>query len=140
MANILIIEDDEDIRNVLKKILETDGHCVTVAPNGVAGIELYRKERNEIIITDMIMPGMEGVETILHIRSDCPDAKIIAISGGGPALNASTCLKVGEIAGAVKTLAKPFGSKQIIDAVRELVDKRTNTRDKPVANIGAGDQ
>ena len=84
MANILIIEDDEDIRRVLKKILETDGHKVTVAPNGKVGIEVYREERNDIVITDMIMPDMEGVETILHIRSDCPDAKIIAISGGGP--------------------------------------------------------
>ncbi len=129
MANILIIEDDEDIRRVLKKILETAGHKVTVAPNGKVGIESYREERHEIIITDMIMPDMEGVETILHIRSDCPEAKIIAISGGGPSRNASTCLTIGELAGAIKTLAKPFGSKQIIEAVRELIDEQEDACD-----------
>jgi CheY-like chemotaxis protein len=140
MASILIIEDDEDIRNVLKKILETEGHTVTMAPNGAAGIELYRIEKNEIVITDMIMPDMEGAETILHIRSDCPEAKIIAISGGGPSLNASTCLKVGEIAGATKTLAKPFGRKQIIEAVRELIGKRASVLNERTTSLGAVDQ
>lgn len=107
-ARILVIEDDDSIRDYLCRILEKAGHQVIGAENGKQGIVLYREHNSDLVITDIIMPEMEGIETILNIRSDCPEAKIIAISGGGNKMSIATCLATGEIAGAVKTIPKPF--------------------------------
>ncbi|MBI5248067.1 MAG: response regulator [Desulfomonile tiedjei] len=122
MARILVIDDDAGIREVIRRTLEKAGHEVFEAPNGKVGIELYEHEGPDIIITDMIMPEMEGAETIISIRSDRLDAKIIAISGGGPSRDISTCLRVGEMAGAARTLSKPFTQEQILKAVQDLAE------------------
>jgi DNA-binding response OmpR family regulator len=126
MAYILVIEDDTDIRNFVRVCLEKDGHQVIDAPNGRIGIELFRTCDVDLVITDMIMPEMEGVETILNIRSDRPDAKIIVISGGGPSLDASLCLMVGEMTGATRTLAKPFKLNDLIPVVRDVLAQGLN--------------
>jgi len=95
---------------------------VVEAPNGKVGIQLYRTERPDVVIIDMIMPVMGGVETIIHIRSDCERAKIIAISGETgfdvPAID----LRVAEIVGASRALAKPISSSELLKAVSELLD------------------
>ncbi len=121
MAHILIIEDDEVVRKLLRRILELDGHEVTVAENGKIGVELFRSHGSDLVISDIIMPEMDGVETILNIRSDCPNAKIIAISGGGPKVGASTCLTLSKLVGAVTTLQKPVRRYEIITAVNNLL-------------------
>ncbi len=119
MPRILVIEDDANIRTLLATILTREGYTVTQAENGKIGVESYRKDPPDLVITDMIMPEMEGAETILNIRSDNPDAKIIAISGGGISVNTSTCLLIGKMMGAVRTLNKPFTKSDILDAVRD---------------------
>ena len=121
MARILIIDDDAGIRRLIRRILEKAGHEVFEAPNGKVGFELYELERPDLIITDMIMPEMDGAETILSIRSDRLDAKIIAISGGGEFARTSTCLRVSELAGALRTLRKPFTQRDVLEAVREVL-------------------
>ena len=83
MALILIIDDDDQIRRVLRKTLERDGYDVADAPNGKEGIRLYRENPADLVITDIIMPEKEGIETIRELRRDFPEVKIIAISGGG---------------------------------------------------------
>ena len=83
MARILIIDDDEQVRRYLRKILEAQGHEVVAASDGKLGIELCREEPTDLIITDIFMPEKEGLETIGELRRDYPDVKIIAISGGG---------------------------------------------------------
>ena len=83
MSRILIIEDEESIRKMLKKLFEISGHSVLEAPDGETGCQIYRNEKPDIIITDIFMPEKEGLETIKEIKRDFPDIKIIAISGGG---------------------------------------------------------
>lgn len=122
MARILVIDDDAEIRHLIRRILEKAAHEVLDAPNGKVGVELYEQEEPDVIITDMVMPEMEGAETIVNIRSHSLDAKIIAISGGSDLVSAPTCLRVGEVAGAVRTLSKPFTHKEILEAVREVLD------------------
>jgi len=83
MAQILIIEDDVEFRNILKKLLERNGYSVETAENGAQGVRMYRENPTDLIITDMIMPVKGGSQTILDIKGDYPKVKFIAISGGG---------------------------------------------------------
>ncbi|MCH8809524.1 MAG: response regulator, partial [Proteobacteria bacterium] len=83
MARILIIDDEDELRSMLRQMLEQAGHEVTEAVNGAEGIRLYEQDRPDLIITDIIMPEKEGVETIIALRRADPDLPIIAISGGG---------------------------------------------------------
>lgn len=123
MARILIIEDEEDIRSLYRRLLKQGGHEVIEAADGDIGIALYRKELPDLIITDIIMPGKEGIETIMELRRDFPDVKIIAVSGGGQVMPGSVCLKLAGKLGAAKTLAKPFSKQELLDAVSEVLGK-----------------
>ncbi len=78
MARILVIEDEEDIRGLYKRLLKQAGHEVIEAADGDLGITLYRAEHPDLIITDIIMPGKEGIETIMELRREFKDIKIIA--------------------------------------------------------------
>lgn len=122
MARILVIEDEEDIRGLYSRILKHAGHDVIDAPDGKVGIELYRENPADLVITDIIMPEKEGIELIRELRRDFPEAKIIAVSGGGQATSSSTCLRLAKGFGAVKTLAKPFSQQELVDTVREVLN------------------
>jgi DNA-binding response OmpR family regulator len=122
VARILVIEDEEDIRGLYSRILKHAGHDVIDAPDGKVGIELYRENPADLVITDIIMPEKEGIELIRELRRDFPEAKIIAVSGGGQATSSSTCLRLAKGFGAVKTLAKPFSQQELVDTVREVLN------------------
>ncbi len=83
MAKILIIDDDAAIGRTLGRVLSKAGHVVTEADDGRKAIELFRFHDAELVITDIVMPTQEGIETILEIRREAPGVGIIAISGGG---------------------------------------------------------
>src|SRR5688572_32264434 len=83
MPRILLIEDEDDLRAALRAKLLALGHCVDEAPNGKIGVDRFRVERQDLVITDMLMPEMEGMETIRRLREICPTVKIIAMAGGG---------------------------------------------------------
>ena len=83
MARILIIDDDVQILSMLRQTLEREGYEVVEASDGEQGEKLFREKPTDLIITDLIMPEKEGVETIKEIRSEFPETKIIAMSGGG---------------------------------------------------------
>ena len=120
MARILIIDDEDELRFLLRQMLEHAGHEVTEAVNGAEGIELFERDSHELIITDIIMPEKEGVETILALRRTDPKLPIIAISGGGR-LDATDFLTMAKKLGARHTLAKPFRRDQLLDAVSECL-------------------
>ena len=82
MARILLLDDDRALRDVVRMILEEAGHVVNDAPDGRAGVEMYRESPSDIVITDIRMPEKTGNETILELRAEFPDVKIIAMSGG----------------------------------------------------------
>ena len=131
MTKILVIDDEESMRNVLIEILEREDYDVRVASNGDEGLAALRSERADLVITDIIMPGKNGVETVQDIRAEFPDTRIIVISGGGnvtpmeyepSAIKTAAYLASASVAGADVTLAKPFERKELMDAVHELVD------------------
>ena len=78
MQRILIIEDDVDIRAMLKKLLERENYQVVIASNGLEGIDAYEAEPCDLVLTDIVMPEKEGIETITELRKKYPDVKIIA--------------------------------------------------------------
>jgi CheY-like chemotaxis protein len=132
MASILIIDDDEDIRDALQMVLESAGYEVKVASNGNEAIELQREEPAQLVITDIIMPEKDGVRTIKEMRQESPGLRIIAISGGGGvepltykpgALTTTAYLAAAKEAGADRVFTKPFDRKDLIQAVDDLLGK-----------------
>ena len=120
MARILIIDDEDELRSMLRQMLEHAGHEVTEAADGAIGIEIYERDTPDLIITDIIMPEKEGVETIIALRRADPTLPIIAISGGGR-LDATDFLSMAKKLGARQTLTKPFRRDQLLEAVSECL-------------------
>ncbi len=120
MAKILIVDDESEIRKMLLRVLGRSGHELFEASNGAEAIEQLRRESHELVITDIVMPEKEGLETIMQIRRDFPHVKIIAMSGGGR-ISATHYLEMAQRIGADRIFEKPFGRTDVINAVRELL-------------------
>ena len=116
MALILLIEDDFNLRAVLMAALEKTGHEVAEAPNGKIGIEEFRKRPADLVVTDLFMPEQDGIETIMILKEEFPDVKIIAMSGGGR-MPPEGYLESAKILGAIQVLAKPFEISEFLDAL-----------------------
>src|SRR5882672_10512644 len=104
MHRILLIEDDEPLRKMIRKVLERAGYEVQEAPNGKIGLKLYSEQPSELIVTDLIMPEKEGLETIMEFRRLAAGVKIIAMSGGNR-MNPKVNLAMAQKFGAARTLA-----------------------------------
>lgn len=120
---ILIVEDDSAIRSMLRRMFEREGYDVADASNGKEGLKLFRKDPAKLVITDLIMPEKEGIETIMALRRDFPDVKIIAISGGG-IIGPKDYLETAKTLGADLTFTKPFELKELLEAVKELLEQK----------------
>ena len=120
MGRILVIDDDNEVRELLCTLLRRQGHEVTQAPDGQAGIHSYRTSPVDLIITDLFMPVKEGLETIVDLRREHPDLKIIAISGGNRE-GMGNYLRAAELCGASRIFHKPFKNAELLDAVEELL-------------------
>ncbi len=120
MARILIIDDDIQIREMLSQMLEKEGFEVAYAENGIKAERIYRKTSVDLVITDIIMPDKEGLETIVELRRDFPHIKIIAISGGGR-IGPEPYLKIAKSMGAMFTFVKPIDRKELVDAIRKAL-------------------
>ena len=119
MTSALIIDDDRLFRSTLKKMFEKAGYQVQTAADGEEGLELYRTYEFDLVITDIIMPVMEGIETILKLREMNPDLKIIAMSGGGK-LMAEAYLKTASLLKVNAILKKPFTFKELEETLESL--------------------
>lgn len=116
MARILVIDDDVAMRHALKSSLERHGHQVAEAGDGKLGLQLYQETVFNLVVTDIIMPGMEGLETVLALKKFTPSLKIIAMSAGGKG-DAHDYLELAGRFGATKTLRKPFTAEEFLAAV-----------------------
>jgi CheY-like chemotaxis protein len=123
MARILIIEDDDLLRDVLAKALELAGHEVTQACNGQEGVDLFRACPADLVLTDLVMPVQEGVETILQLRKQYRHTPIIAMSGG--AVNTKLYLSIAGRIGAQRILPKPFTPQLLIETVTQVLATAT---------------
>ena len=106
MSKILVIDDDVVVRTAMVQFLEDLGYDVVSAEDGQRGMRLFRNEKPDLVITDIIMPEQEGIQTIAEIRRERPDAKVIAVSGGGRVGN-TDFLKIARQLGATDVIAKP---------------------------------
>jgi CheY-like chemotaxis protein len=120
MARILIIDDEDLIRGMLRQMFERAGYEVVDAPDGKVGMQLYRQQPADLIMTDIFMPEQDGLETIMELRRDFPDAKIIAISGGSRMANLDG-LSLAKMFGALRIFEKPFNQQEILGTVRQLL-------------------
>ena len=116
---VLVIDDDDRIRRMVSKVLVGDGHEVTCASDGAEGMTLFRSGNPTLVITDIIMPEQEGIETIVTIRRERPQVKIIAISGGGK-LGDIDVLRMARMLGADDVIPKPFRAQELRRRVRAL--------------------
>ena len=119
MARILVIDDDELLRRFVVALLERRNYSVESVDSGEAGITLAAATDFDLVITDIVMPGTEGLETIKQIRRHKPDIKILAVSGGGS--SKGDYLHYAERLGANAALAKPFEPIEFLEVVAALV-------------------
>ncbi|MDE1923030.1 MAG: response regulator [Gammaproteobacteria bacterium] len=126
MMNILVVDDETDVRDALRRVLVRAGFAVRCTGNGAEALEEIRRAGADIVITDIIMPGIDGVETIGTIRAEFPAVHIIAISGGGnfgdgayqpTAITTSAYLAAANKAGADQVLTKPFETADLLKAI-----------------------
>ena len=126
MAKILVFDDEPSILLMIKKMLEKYGHEVEIALNGKDGMILFEKNKPDLLITDIIMPEKEGLETIYELRRKHPDLKIIAISGGGR-IGPDGYLPGAKLMGANATFTKPLVQREFIQTVSDLLGEKKNS-------------
>jgi DNA-binding response OmpR family regulator len=120
MATILIIDDEKAILGFLKERLMSEGFNVLTASDGKEGVNLFKGNQVDLIITDIIMPDKDGFVTIMELKKICPVIKIIAMSGGGRGLP-EYYLDTAKGFGAKYTFEKPFKTSELVEAVHELL-------------------
>jgi CheY-like chemotaxis protein len=130
MADILVVDDEIEVGTVIRRVLERAGYTVTVASNAAAGLDAAAEQRPDVVITDVIMPKVNGVELIKVLRGRYPRIRVIAISGGGSfgpqaykpdAISTHAYLAAARAAGADEFLTKPFDLTDLLAAVRRLL-------------------
>lgn len=130
---ILLIDDDTLIRRSVARVLLQNGHDVTTAEDGLRGVELFHREKFDLIVTDIYMPRQEGIETILTLRREDTDTKIIAISGGGRSGN-TDALEMARLLGADAIIEKPFRTDQLLAKI-DAVMSEPRTTPEPVPDL-----
>ena len=123
MPSILVVEDDEALRRLFEQMLLRDGHEVTIAADGAQALKLIEAMSFDVVVTDLIMPEMEGLSLLRELRHQKSPLKIIAMSGGGRG-SATDYLEMAAMLGAAATLSKPFTHQQLTEAVERVMKAR----------------
>src|SRR5207247_5337065 len=116
MARVIVIDDQEPIRRIVRRALENDGHEVFEASDGEVGMELLERAPADVVITDIFMPGMDGIQTLREIRKRFPAIKVIAMSGGDSTGLLDLRQDV-ELPGALKRIQKPINASELVEEV-----------------------
>jgi DNA-binding response OmpR family regulator len=129
--NILVIDDDPDLRTLIRDLLEGEGHHVSAAPDAVVALALLQVRRFDLILLDLLLPGIEGyrLAEVLTTRWDTFDIPVVAVSCRGDPETRSWA----RIQGCSRFLAKPFGPAELLDLVREIFRKRAEKSGPPPA-------
>lgn len=120
MARVLVIDDDEECRTLVRHMLVGEGHRVDEAPGGVEGLKMFGKRPPDLVLTDISMPGLDGHEVISALRVLHAGVPIIAISGGSAIAKDELLLKASSL-GAVEVIMKPFDFRQLVGAVERAL-------------------
>jgi CheY-like chemotaxis protein len=122
MAQILVIDDEEGVRRAMAKVLVRAGHDVLEASDGKVALSLLRGQTPDLVICDLFMPEMDGVEVLRELRRDYPDLRVVAISGGAYQGKVQL-LDVAKGLGAAAVLKKPFDLEQLLSVVKEQLGR-----------------
>lgn len=117
---VLLIDDDPDLRSMLRRTLVRSGYAVQEAENGREGLKVLALSPVDVVVTDIIMPDMEGIELILELRRSRPELPIVAMSAGGR-IGPDSYLYLAERSGATRTIAKPFSIGPFLELVGEVL-------------------
>lgn len=120
MARILIVDDDTAVRRALRKVLERDGHTLVEAENGRVGLQLMREKPADLVLADLFMPVMDGLEFISKLHQSYPDTRVLAISGSTYERR-PRFLEIAGRMGNVRTLTKPVDAEELTAVVREML-------------------
>lgn len=120
MASILLIEDDEHVRFVTAELLRTAGYSVETADDGKIGLAVYQAKRHDLVITDIVMPDMDGLELIGHLQNLEPAPRVIAMSGGSRN-SIPIYLPIAKHLGVERILAKPIESGVLLRTVADVL-------------------
>jgi CheY-like chemotaxis protein len=118
--SILIIDDNEQVRAFLRKVLEQAGYIVTEAPNGHEGLLQFQQTPTALVLTDLLMPDMDGLEVTMALHRESPTVKIIVLTGGS---GESDFLDVAKLLGAHRTMKKPIAITELLQAVQEELEE-----------------
>jgi two-component system, response regulator, stage 0 sporulation protein F len=124
MSKVLIVDDQYGIRVLLQEVLDKEGYTIFQAPNGQTALEIVRKEKPDLVLLDMKIPGMDGLEILRHIRSIEPDTKVIMMTAYGEL----DLIKEASTLGALTHFTKPFD----IDELRDCVNHYLKANNKSV--------
>jgi two-component system response regulator (stage 0 sporulation protein F) len=120
MATILVIDDEESIRKLLTEVLGRAHHHVLVAQDGQEGLALYKQNKVDLVLMDILMPGTDGLEATLELTREYVDAKVIAMTG---AQGDKNFLDVAKLFGARRVFEKPFDLDKLVQAINEELAK-----------------
>lgn len=123
MANILVVDNDEQYPAMLAKMLRKNNHIVAIANDGEGALHFCKMEKFDLIITDIFMPVMDGLELIMNLTELSLKIPVIAISGGSRVYSCNTALSHAITFGATVSLAKPFTELQLLDAVNVALNQ-----------------
>lgn len=121
MSHILVIEDDAFFSEVLVQMLQQDGHTVTLSGDGAKALQLLQRTQPELIITDILMPNMDGVEFIMELSRQSSNTPLIAMSGGRRSITSAFNLESAKLLGVKTTLTKPFSLPVLRAAISEAM-------------------
>ena len=123
MPAVLLVDDIDVVRLTLRKFLERGGHTVTTCSSAEEAEQALRRSRPDLVVTDLWMPGRDGLSLIRSLRESRRDLPVIAITGGAPSLPQSLSLDEARQAGADRVLMKPVGIRELLSAVDEVLEK-----------------
>jgi DNA-binding response OmpR family regulator len=121
MAHVLVVDDDPQIREIFRRVLESSGHEVTQAQDGLEGVRMFRQKPADLVITDIYMPEREGLETIRELKRDFPGVRIIAITGADVFMGADHVLGMAKVFGAICVMKKPIDIATLLDVVKKAL-------------------
>ncbi len=121
MTTILLVDDEDLLREGVREILEMSDYTVIEARDGEEGLSLFAINNVDLVISDIVMPNMDGVDFVSRLRESFPDIPILTISGGSRVVSARFGLDSALLSGANASLTKPFNAKQLIEKVQQLL-------------------
>lgn len=116
MASVLVVDDEDQIRQLIRETLTQAGYQVTEARDGKDALQQYRQSPADLVIMDILMPDQDGLESITTLKHEFPNVKVIAITGGSDMIGILNFLDVAKMLGARRTLQKPFDMQALLDA------------------------